>query len=536
MIDEAQPSQADRSVPVSKSRRYAVVVGVNDYSESGIVNLSFCAADAEAFYDALLTYCEYDPEHVILFSDGTHEDAQKPLRSNILAAISDMSTRATKEDSILFFFAGHGTRDPRDSYLLTQEFRTTVVAETSIPMNTINEHFHQSNARFKMRFFDACHAGRIGARGTPVGPDIKKHFLVEGEGWSTLSACKEDQFAHEDAELGHGIFSYCLVKGLSGDAATTEQEVTLHSLSMYTITKTSEITKERGLLQTPVSDSYHAGNLVLATVRSIPPTQIPSALVKVQETAIDQLRPTPEKVPQFVADICSILQNEPGQQDYIAPSQEEKFAFGDKLVQQIYHWCQEQESRYREQLQGLVTITVKRQSIQACPLNLQLAEYIENSKLKQAVELTLTYKTETVRPGLGSPLWMISTYNTREVLDGISEKKGYYESSVLLTIKAQGQLLPVCAMVIAVIPTIFGIYLLWYACSTRLGSGQKEYWDPNTLSVRTLHALPFTDKGGMQILKELQDLYPQLVSFFSESCTARRTYMQSIGVSGQSLL
>lgn len=534
MVDEAQPSQADRSAAVSKSKRYAVVVGVNDYSESGIVNLSFCAADAEAFYDALLTYCEYDPEHVVLFSDDIHEDAQEPLRSDILAAISDMCTRATEEDSILFFFAGHGTRDARDSYLLTQEFRTTVVAETSIPMNTINEHFHQSNARFKMRFFDACHAGRIGARGTPVSPDIKKHFLVEGEGWSTLSACKEDQFAHEDAELGHGIFSYCLVKGLSGDAATTEQEVTLHSLSMYTITKTSEITKERGLPQTPVSDSYHAGNLVLATVRSIPTAQIPPALVKVQETAIDQLRPTPEKVPQFVADIRSILQNEPGQQDYIAPSQEEKLALGDKLVQQIYHWCQEQEVQYREQLQGLVALTVKRQSIQACPLNLQLAEYIENSKIKQAVELMLTYKTETVQ----SKLWLVPvpTYNTREVLDGISERSGYYESSIMLTIKAQGQLLPVCAMVIAIIPATFGLYLLRYSCSTRLGQGQKEYWDPNTLSVRTLHALPFTDEGGMQTLKELQDLFPQLVSFFSESCTARRTYMQSIGVSGQSLL
>ncbi len=128
------------------------------------------------------------------------------------------------------------------------------------------------------------------------------------------------------------------------------------------------------------------------------------------------------------------------------------------------------------------------------------------------------------------------TYSTREVLDGISERKGYYESSVMLTIKAQGQLLPACAMVIAVIPAIFGLYLLWYACSTRLGRGHKEYWDPNTLSVRTLHALPFTDKGGMQTLEELQDLYPQLVSFFSESCTARRTYMQNIGVSGQSLL
>jgi len=486
-----------------------------------------------ASYESV-SYCEYNPEHIALFSDGTHKAAQKPLRSNILAAISDMSTHATEDDSILFFFAGHGTRDTKDSYLLTQEFRTAIVAETSIPMNTINEQFHTSDARYRMRFFDACHSGRAGVRGTPPHPDIKKHFLVEGEGWTTLSACKEDQYAHEDVELGHGIFSYCLVKGLSGDAVTAEQEVTLDSLAMYTITKTSEITKERGLPQTPVFDSYHTGALVLATVRAPSPTQIPLALVKVQETAINQLKPSPEKIPQLVADIRSVLQNQPEQQDYIAPSQEEKFAFGNGLVQKIHYWCQEQEGQYRKQLQGVATISVKRLAIQTCPLNLQLAKYIQNSPIKQAVELTLKYRTETV----ASKSWLtiIPSYSTHEVLDGISEVGGYYESSVMLTIRTQEQLLPVCGIVIAIIPATFGLYLLRYTCSTQLGPGQKEHWDPNTLSVRTLHALPFTDKEGIQALKELQDLFPQLVSFFSESCMARKTYMQSIGASGQSLL
>src|SRR2546421_1951730 len=116
MVVEVHPSQANGNSAVS-AKRYAVIVGVNDYTEAGIGSLSFCAADAETFYDALLTYCQYDPECVVLFSDGIHRDAQKPLRSNILAATADMSNHATEEDSILFFFAGHGTRDARDSYL-----------------------------------------------------------------------------------------------------------------------------------------------------------------------------------------------------------------------------------------------------------------------------------------------------------------------------------------------------------------------------------------------------------------------------------
>jgi len=373
----------------------------------------------------------------------------------------------------------------------------------------------------------------MGVRAAPVGPDIQKHFLVEGEGWATLSACKVDQFAHEDPNLGHGIFSYCLIKGLSGDAATPEQQVTLNSLISYTITNTIEITKERGLQQTPVTGGYHAGNLVLATVCPTRPVDTPPALVKVQETAVEQLKPTPEKVPQFVADIRSILQNEPLQLDYVAPSQEEKLALGEKLVQKVYHWCQEQERLYHEQLQGLVTVIVKHQSIQACPLNLQLAEYIQESNISRAVGLRLTYRKESVPV----KFWpVVFDYETRQVLDGISERQGYYESAVLLTVRTKEPLMPVCAMVIAIIPTTFGLYLLRYSCSTVLDQGQKEYWDPTTFFVRTLHAVPFTDKEGVQTIDELQDLYPQLVSFFAESCSARRTYLQNIGISGQSLL
>ena len=535
MVVEARIAQANGSPAVS-AKRYAVVVGVNDYSQTGIGDLSFCVADAEAFYEALVTYCEYDPECVTLLSDNSQEEDRKPTRSNILAAIASMSTNATEEDSILFFFAGHGTRDTNDSYLLTKEFRGSVVADTSIPMDKVNSYLRQPKAKFTMRFFDACHSGRMGTRAAPVGPDIKKHFLVEGEGWLTLAACKEDQFAHESPRLGHGIFSYCLIKGLSGDAATPDGEVTIYSLSTYTITETSDITRDLGLPQTPVLATHLAGNLVLATLPSVRPQDVPQTLVKVEETAIDQLKPTSEKVPQFIDEIRSALLDDPLQLDYVAQSQEEKLARGEILVQKIYEWCQSQKQQYNEQLKKLATITVKRQSIQECPLNLQLAEYIQASKIKQAVGLRLTYKTEQI----ASKSWPISlglfNYETREVLDGVRERQGYYESAVELRITTKEPLMPVCAMVVAIIPSAFGLYLLQYSCLSQLDQVQKEYWDSATLSVRTLHAIAFTDKEGTQTLEELQDLYPQLVSFLAQNCSARKTYLQSIGITGQSLL
>ena len=122
----------------------------------------------------------------------------------------------------------------------------------------------------------------------------------------------------------------------------------------------------------------------------------------------------------------------------------------------------------------------------------------------------------------------------RQVLDGVSERKEYYESAVQLLIDTKEPLMPICAMVVAIVPATFGLYLLQYSCSTEFSLGQKERWDPPTFTMRALHAIPFTDEDGSKTLEELQDLYPQFVSFFAESCTARR--LENIGAAGQSLL
>jgi uncharacterized caspase-like protein len=160
MADGIHPSQNGKIASEEysgKAGRFAVVVGINNYSESDLENLAYCAADAEAFYDALHLYCEYELDHLVLFSDGIHPNSKKPLRSDILSSIHWMCEQTTDQDSILLFFAGHGTRDGRDSYLLTQEYRAGIVAETSIPMNLIKEQFLLSRSRFKMRFFDFSH-------------------------------------------------------------------------------------------------------------------------------------------------------------------------------------------------------------------------------------------------------------------------------------------------------------------------------------------------------------------------------------------
>jgi uncharacterized membrane protein len=163
---------------------------------------------------------------------------------------------------------------------------------------------------------------------------------------------------------------------------------------------------------------------------------------------------------------------------------------------------------------------------------LQLAQYIKESTINSAVEWEFKYKTEYVK----ASSWFLSGLNTQQVMDGIGERSGYYDSAVEIKIRSGGKLLPVCAMVFAIVPATFGLYLLYYSCSTKLGRGQGEYWDDSTFFVRMLQAVPMDDEGTLQIMEKLKDMYAQLISFFSESCEARRVYLRSIGASGEALI
>jgi uncharacterized caspase-like protein len=57
-----------------------------------------------------------------------------------------------------------------------------------------------------------------------------------------VSASTEDQSARECPELGHGSFTYSLLKGLSGNAVIHEKKITVTGLKQYLDFKVTEVT------------------------------------------------------------------------------------------------------------------------------------------------------------------------------------------------------------------------------------------------------------------------------------------------------
>ncbi|MCK9462372.1 MAG: caspase family protein [Proteobacteria bacterium] len=517
-------------------KRHAVVVGVNNYdTDSGLGNLQYCANDAESLYDALLSYAQFDASNVVLFSDGSHKDAHRPSYSDILSAVEQACRLASEDDLVLFFFAGHGTRDDSDSYFLTSEYRANIVADSSISIQKLNSYFKQSKAKFKVRIFDACHSGRFARRGL-VTPVSLEHLAVNAEGWASLAACKENQYSHELAEIGHGVFSYFLIRGLSGHASSDGKYVTLDDLKMYVLDKTIDLTTKRGLEQTPVFRGDQAGRLEFCLVGGPGATAPSPSVAKIVTSEPDKLAPSPAATPGFLKELAEIAEKDPPVSNFIYQSDKTRLEIATKLCEVSF----ETATKYAcNELPRGHKLVAKKAVLKECILNDSLARYIKNSQIANLVDCEFIYKevtrhkdewetTEEPNWGLGGlGMFGSKTRTKRKVsvpyqeqeLSEIVDKKGWPNSVTSIEYRPASRDYPFCNCTTAILPWAHGLYLAAYFATSVATKSMSDSWDTDSFSMRIFKAIPVEPIPWIQ--SEWETLFAQFVSFVVECTKAR---------------
>src|ERR1051325_10858974 len=234
-----------------KGMAYIIAVGVNEY-ENSQYNLKYAKADAQSFGDEMrrrqIQLGGFERVEVIQLLD---QDATK---ANILAALKrlagetgppslkasplDALKRAEPEDTIVIYFAGHGTAQAQRFYLiphdlgyngertkLTEQGLKTIIAH-SISDVELEAAVEDLDAGHLLLIIDACNSGQaLEAEEKRRGPMNSKGLaqLAYEKGMYILTAAQSFQAALEAAQLGHGYLTYALVEeGLKTPVADTE--------------------------------------------------------------------------------------------------------------------------------------------------------------------------------------------------------------------------------------------------------------------------------------------------------------------------
>jgi uncharacterized caspase-like protein len=234
-----------------KGTAYIIAVGVNEY-ENAQYNLKYAKADAQSFAEEMrrrqTQLGGFEHVEVIQLLD---QDATK---ANIIAALKrlagetgppslkarplDSLKRAEPEDTVVIYFAGHGTAQAQRFYLIPHDLgysgeRTklneqglkSILAHgiSDVELETAVEDL---DAGHLLLIIDACNSGQaLEAEEKRRGPMNSKGLaqLAYEKGMYILTAAQSFQAALEAAQLGHGYLTYALVEeGLKTAAADTE--------------------------------------------------------------------------------------------------------------------------------------------------------------------------------------------------------------------------------------------------------------------------------------------------------------------------
>jgi Caspase domain len=324
------PSNQDKNSMVTdresirKSRRFAVVVGVNKYQESDeIPELAGAENDAEELRGRLTNNNNFE------VLDGHFLLGEHATRTAILKAFSDILHNEIDAELVIFYFSGHGVLDEKEEgYIAPYDIYPKDPFVSGIRMGDLKYLIERSDNKGNVAIIlDCCYAGIVTKdtkelrnknmknlvqtvdtelqklAQTPLPDDAKprggKFILASSEG---EAVSRERNNCRHTEDIGkppgkpphpHGAFSFHLLEGLAGAAAHPDTGIiSFDSLRKYIGDK---MTAEKK--QTPLCQLSQASllDLSLGTRQEVFDNNVKNLVTNIQEIIIRG-----NEVPRFI--------------------------------------------------------------------------------------------------------------------------------------------------------------------------------------------------------------------------------------------
>ncbi len=138
----------------TSGKYYALLIAIEDYSDTRINNLDKPIEDAERLKRTLTTYYTFDEENITVLKN--------PTRSDIIIELDNISNTITENDNLLIFYAGHGYWDEEKKlgYWLPADAQKANTANW-LRNSTLSDYIGSIKAKHTLLIADACFSGGI---------------------------------------------------------------------------------------------------------------------------------------------------------------------------------------------------------------------------------------------------------------------------------------------------------------------------------------------------------------------------------------
>lgn len=225
----APNSDVDKNIPSAKAsadNTFAFIIANENYPDAPV---PYSLNDGRMFKEYCQKALGLPEKNISMYEDATY--------GNIITAMEKMKSVADVYDgeaSIIFYYAGHGFPDEKQStaYLLPIDGNASDITTTGYSLGKLYQELAALKLKSAVVFLDACFSGakredQMLSESRGVAIKVKEE-APQGN-MLVFSAAQGDETAHQMEEKHHGLFTYYLLKELQA----TGGDVDMGTLTEY---------------------------------------------------------------------------------------------------------------------------------------------------------------------------------------------------------------------------------------------------------------------------------------------------------------
>ncbi len=206
-------------------------------------------ADAVSIEQFFIDAAGWNQSQCLLLTDTSPKAGNKstyPDRENINRWIKQWSwDKLHAGDLLWFFFSGCGVSFEDEDYLVPIDGKPDDIPNTCISIRQLYQQFREIGVN-ALVFLDANHSQHL-SLGNGIGRVTAK--LAQEYQVPTFLSCQSHELSHEDAGLGHGLFTTALLEALN-----YHPDLNLDIIDDYLTSRLAELSEHHWKpLQTPLS-------------------------------------------------------------------------------------------------------------------------------------------------------------------------------------------------------------------------------------------------------------------------------------------
>ena len=230
----------------------AVVIGIENYQY--VPDATYAYNDAEVFREYLSETLGFKKQRIKI---ATNSKATQAELNKLLGSNGWLSRNIVKGKSdLVVYFSGHGISNQTDQSTGILPFDVDPNYAIGLPLSKLYENLSKMGAKSVTVYLDACFTGQtrdskmLIADARPIIITPKKGNFPSNI--NVFSASSGSQISGALKEKEHGLFTYYLLKGMSGDADTNkDKSIQLNELSKYVSKNVKDQAAINGREQTP---------------------------------------------------------------------------------------------------------------------------------------------------------------------------------------------------------------------------------------------------------------------------------------------